>query len=126
MSVHASKLHLEEAVYKASQEWQDAFNDGDADACSEFYEQDAIMQAVPFGIYCGKETIHTFWRQLIKDGFNDISYLNVIVKVINEQQAVLTADWVMNKASGVIHKEMWGVQKDGSIKLSEDHFEAIK
>jgi hypothetical protein len=31
----------------------------------------------------------------------------------------------MNKASGVIHKEMWVLQQDGSVKLSEDHFEAL-
>ena len=83
------------------------------------------MHAVPFGIYCGRETIQTFWRQLIEDGFSDITYLNTNIKVINEHQAVLTANWIMNKASGVIHKEMWVKQDDGSVKLSEDHFEAV-
>ena len=29
----------------------------------------------------------------------------------------------MNKASGVIHKELWVIQEDGSAKLREDHFE---
>ena len=105
-----SKLLLQEAVEKASRDWQEAFNDGDAVSCADFYEDDAIMQAVPFGIYCGKDTILTFWRQ---------------IKVINEQQAVLTANWSMNKASGVIHKEMWIRQDDCSVKLSEDHFEAL-
>ncbi len=120
-----SKLHLEEAVQQASQEWQDAFNDGDANTCAEFYEDDAIMQAVPFGIYCDRETICVFWRQLIDEGYRELTYLNTYIKVINEQQAVLTANWCMNKASGVIHKEMWVLQQDGSVKLSEDHFEAL-
>ena len=71
-----SKLHLEEAIQQASQEWQDAFNDGDA-----------IMQAVPFGIYCGRDTIRIFWRQLIDDGYRELTYLNTHIKVINEQQA---------------------------------------
>ena len=120
-----SKLHLEEAIQLASQEWQDAFNDGDAITCAEFYEDDAIMQAVPFGIYCGRDTIRIFWQQLIDDGYRELTYLNTHIKVINEQQAVLTANWSMNKASGVIHKEMWILQQDGSVKLSEDHFEAL-
>jgi uncharacterized protein (TIGR02246 family) len=120
-----SKLVLEEAVQQASRDWQDAFNDGDALSCADFYEDDAIMQAIPFGIYCGKKTIPTFWRQLIKDGYRDINYSNTHIKVINEQQAVLTAYWSMNKASGVIHKQMWVLQEDGQVKLSEDHFEAI-
>jgi len=38
---------------------------------------------------------------------------------------VLTANWSMNKSSGVIHKEMWILQDDGDVKLSEDHFEAL-
>lgn len=125
MVSHTSKLLLQEAVNAASLQWQDAFNDGDARACAALYEEDAIMHAIPFGIYCGRETIQTFWHQLIKDGFSDITYLNTNIKVINEQQAVLTANWIMNKASGVIHKEMWVKQDDGRVKLSEDHFEAV-
>ena len=125
MVTHTNKLLLKEAVSDASQQWQDAFNDGDARACAALYEEDAVMHAVPFGIYCGRETIQTFWRQLIEDGFSDITYLNTNIKIINEHQAVLTANWIMNKASGVIHKEMWGKQDDGSVKLSEDHFDAV-
>ena len=125
MVTHTNKLLLKEAVSDASQQWQDAFNDGDARACAALYEEDAVMHAVPFGIYCGRETIQTFWRQLIEDGFSDITYLNTNIKVINEHQAVLTANWIMNKASGGIHKEMRVKQDDGSVKLSEDHFEAV-
>jgi len=120
-----SKLLLQEAVQKASRQWQEAFNDRVAISCADFYEDDAIMQAIPFGIYCGKDTILTFWQQLIKDGYRDITYINPQIKVINEQQAVLTANWSMNKSSGVIHKEMWILQDDGNVKLSEDHFEAL-
>lgn len=125
MVAHTNKLRLQEAVSDACQQWQDAFNRGDAHGCAALYENDAIMHAVPFGIYSGRETIQTFWRQLIKDGFSDVSYVNINIKVINEHQAVLTANWIMNKAAGVIHKEMWVKQDDGSVKLSEDHFEAL-
>jgi len=30
----------------------------------------------------------------------------------------------MNKADGVIHKELWVLQADGTTKLREDDFEA--
>ena len=125
MVAHTNKLRLQEAVNDACHQWQDAFNRGDAYGCAALYENDAIMHAVPFGIYSGKEAIQTFWRQLIKDGFSDVSYVNINIKVMNEHQAVLTANWIMNKAAGVIHKEMWVKQDDGSVKLSEDHFEAL-
>ena len=42
------------------------------------------MQAVPFGIYCGRDTIRIFWRQLIDDGYRELTYLNTHIKVINE------------------------------------------
>ena len=31
----------------------------------------------------------------------------------------------MNKAQGVIHKELWVLQSDGTAKLREDDFEAM-
>ena len=31
----------------------------------------------------------------------------------------------MNKAHGVIHRELWVLQEDGSAKLREDNFEAL-
>jgi len=31
----------------------------------------------------------------------------------------------MNKAGGVIHKELWVLQEDGNAKLREDDFEAM-
>lgn len=44
--------------------------------------------------------------------------------MIDETSALLTSDWKMNKANGVIYKELWVMQEDGSAKLREDDFEA--
>ena len=32
----------------------------------------------------------------------------------------------MIKAKGVITKEVWVIQEDGTTKLSEDHFESVE
>ena len=29
----------------------------------------------------------------------------------------------MNKAKGIVTKELWMLQTDGTVKLTEDHFE---
>ena len=43
--------------------------------------------------------------------------------MVNETSAILTAKWKMNNANGVIHKELWVLQEDGTAKLREDDFE---
>ena len=113
-----------DAVGKASAQWRSAFNSGNAKACAEQYESDAVMHARPFGTFIGTEQIQTFWQQLIDDGYSDVEYINPQVEVIDEASALLTSEWKMNKAKGVIHKELWVLQEDGSVKLKEDDFEA--
>ncbi|UTW47293.1 nuclear transport factor 2 family protein [Bacterioplanoides sp. SCSIO 12839] len=115
---------LLDAVNAASQRWKDAFNAGDAAGCAAQYEADSVMHARPFGTFEGTEAIQGFWAQLIADGFSDIEYLNTNIEIIDESSAVLSSDWKMNKAGGVIHKELWVLQEDGSAKLREDDFEA--
>ena len=65
-----------------------------------------------------------FWQKLIDDGFSDVDYIAPQIEVIDEKSAILTSGWKMNKAGGVIHKELWVLQEDGSAKLREDDFEA--
>ncbi len=120
----AQKEHILKMVEQASERWKNAFNNGDAAGCAAQYEADAVMHARPFGTFTGTEAITAFWQQLIDDGFSDVNYIEPIVEVLDEQSALLTSGWKMNKAHGVIHKELWILQADGSAKLREDDFEA--
>ncbi len=112
------------AIDKASAQWKSAFNSGDADGCATQYEKTAVMHARPFGIFTGTSEIQEFWQKLIDDGFADVEYLDPQIEVIDEKSALLTSGWKMNKARGVIHKELWVIQEDGTAKLREDDFEA--
>lgn len=118
------KINVLNAVNTASTKWKSAFNSGDAAGCAAQYEINAIMHAKPFGTYTGTEEIEGFWRKLIEDGFSDVDYIAPKIEVINETSAVLVSGWKMNKAGGVIHKELWVLQADGTAKLREDDFEA--
>ena len=81
------------------------------------------MNAKPFGTFTGTSEIKAFWQKLIDDGFSDVDYINPVVEVVDEMRAVLKSGWKMNKAAGVIHKELWVIQSDGTAKLREDDFE---
>lgn len=112
------------AVKTASTKWKNAFNAGDAVGCAAQYEDDAVMQAKPFGTFTGTTEIQAFWQKLIDDGFSNVEYIDPTIDVINVSSAVLASGWKMNKASGVITKEFWVLQSDGTAKLREDNFEA--
>lgn len=114
-----------DAVKQASAQWKGAFNAGDAAGCTAQYEDNAVMQAKPFGTYTGTAEIQAFWQKLIDDGFAAVEYLDPQITVIDQSSAVLTSRWRMNKASGVIHKELWVLQADGTAKLRIDEFEAL-
>ena len=113
-----------EAVKLASAKWRSSFNSGDALGCASQYEVHAVMHARPFGTFTGASEIQEFWQNLINDGFSNVEYLNPKIEVIDEKCALLTSPWRMNKASGVINKELWVLQEDGTAKLREDDFEA--
>lgn len=113
-----------DAVTKASSQWKLAFNSGDAAGCAAQYERDAVMHARPFGTFKGTASIQAFWQKLFDDGFSDVEYVDPKIEVIDEICGVLTSNWKMNKARGVIHKEVWVLQKDGTAKIREDDFEA--
>lgn len=112
------------ATTTASQKWKAAFNSGDAAACAAQYESMAIMNAKPFGTFTGTAEIQAFWQKLIDDGFSEVDYLDPKIEVIDGNSALLTSGWKMNKAYGVITRELWVLQSDGSAKLREDDFEA--
>ncbi|WP_299491083.1 nuclear transport factor 2 family protein [Acaryochloris sp. IP29b_bin.137] len=113
------------ATTAASKQWQSAFNAGNAARCAAQYEPTAVMHARPFGTFTGTVEIQAFWEKLIADGFADVEYLDPKIEVIDATRAILTSGWKMNNAKGVIHKELWVLQADGTAKLREDDFEAI-
>ncbi|MEM7795931.1 MAG: isochorismatase [Cyanobacteria bacterium P01_C01_bin.118] len=124
MSQNTQNLSLIAAVNEASARWKVAFNAEDAEGCTAQYEATATMQAIPFGTFTGHDKIQSFWQQLINDGFADVEYIDPKIEVLNATTAVLTSQWKMNKAHGLIHKELWVLQADGTAKLREDIFEA--
>lgn len=115
---------IEEAVRAASAQWQASFNAGDAAGCASCYETEALMVATPFGEFKGRGEIEAFWTGLINDGFADVAYIDPKIEVIDGSSAIVSSEWTMNKAEGVITKELWVIQDDGSALLREDHFEA--
>ncbi len=119
-----AKTIVLKAVNEASAKWKAAFNRGDYVGCAQQYETDAVMNAMPFGQFKGREAIQAFWQQLVADGFTDVDYVEPSIEVINETSAVLKSGWKMNKAAGVITNELWVMQSDGTAKLREDDFEA--
>jgi len=113
------------AVQAASRKWQAAFNAGDSAGCAANYETDAVMVAKPFGTFTGRAEIEAFWAKIIGDGFAEVNYVEPGIEVIDETSAVLSSKWRMNKAHGVITKELWVVQDDGVALLREDDFEVL-
>ena len=113
-----------DAATSASERWKIFFNSGNAAGCASCYEENAKMVATPFGEFNGRDAIEAFWSKIIEDGFADVKYSDVLVKQIDDNSAIITANWSMNKASGVITNELWVLQSDGTAKLREDHFAA--
>lgn len=114
---------LIEAVKQASEKWKTAFNNGDASGCALCYEEQAVMNAKPFGTFTGRQEIENFWTKIISDGFTDVEYIEPNIEVINDNEALLSSKWRMNNAHGIITKELWVIQEDGSALLREDDFE---
>ena len=106
-----------------SEKWRDFFNRGEAAGCASMYEEDAQMVATPFGSYKGRQRIQAFWQDIIDQGFADVAYIDPEIEQVSEISTILTSGWKMNKAQGVITRELWVVQDDGSMLLREDHFE---
>ena len=115
---------IEQAIVAASEQWKAAFNAGNATACAACYEDDAIMVATPFGEYRGRPAIQAFWAKLIESGYRNVAYTDTLIEPIDERRGVLTARWSMDGAHGVITRELWVIQSDGTVRLREDHFEA--
>jgi len=102
--------------------WQTAFNNQDAKGCAAQYQETCIMTARPFGVFEGRQAIEDFWQGIINQGFNDVEYAQVSWEAEDEGY-VLTSHWTMNKAFGVVHRELWVIEADGHARLASDEFE---
>lgn len=120
-----NEQQLLEAVHQASQRWKEGFNSQNATMCAEQYEVLATMHARPFGEFIGREKIESFWQGLMEQGFNNVGYIAPQLEVLDEKTVKLSSKWQMNKAHGVIHKELWVMQDDGRVRLSHDDFEVL-
>ncbi|WP_394148440.1 isochorismatase family protein [Shewanella atlantica] len=116
---------IRQSVMQASQQWIADFNRGNAQACIERYQPDATMQVSPFGRFEGIDAIGGFWSEFAKSGPAQLVYRNVEIKVLNDRQAILSANWSMNIASGFISKELWTLSDDGQWYLQEDDFSVL-
>lgn len=105
--------------------WQKAFNNQDAAGCAAQYTEDCIMQAKPLGVFKGREEILGCWQNIIAQGFSNVEYSNVNWEADENGGYILTAEWKMNKAFGVVHCEHWVVEADGKARLKSDSFEIL-
>ena len=112
-------------VLSASNAWIEHFNQGNASACAAGYSEDASLAAAPFGRFSGREAIHGFWQSMLDLGLSNLTYHDVRLHVIDEDSALLSANWSMNKASGVISKELWVRGADNTWRLAEDDFTVL-
>lgn len=103
--------------------WQLAFNSQNAKGCADQYNESCVMTAAPFGEFEGKEAIQAFWQDIMDKGFADVAYTEVKWEAHGDNGYVLSSNWTMNKAFGVVHRELWVVEEDGKARLASDHFE---
>ena len=110
------------ACKKGISAWQTAFNKQDAKGCASQYQENCVMTARPFGVFEGRQAIEAFWQGIIDQGFRDVDYTQVNWEAEGEGY-ILTSNWTMNKAFGVVHREFWVVEADGHARLASDEFE---
>lgn len=112
-------------VLQASKEWISNFNNGNALACVQGYDTNAVMSAMPFGIKKGVKEIADFWTPFIKSGATNLIYTDVRIEVANETTAFISANWSMNVGRGIIYQEKWELI-DGKWLLTYDNFKVLE
>lgn len=117
---------VQSEVLTASQNWINSFNQGKTDKCVATYTTHAVMQAKPMGTFVGRDAISEFWTPFIASGATDLEYHDVNIKILDESTALLSANWSMNVGRGIITKEKWVKQGNGSWLLEEDDFEVLE
>ncbi|TKB58670.1 Cif family virulence factor [Ferrimonas aestuarii] len=109
-------------VIKASQNWINQFNHQNISYCAASYTENAILKVTPLGEFQGRQAIHDFWQGILDSGAYDLHYQQTWIKLIDDDNAHLGANWQMNIGYGVITLEHWQRQNDGHWKLIYDQF----
>ncbi len=120
-----SNVEILEQCKRSISQWQVAFNLKNAAGCAKQYKEEAVMEAKPFGVFKGREAIQAFWQGIIDQGFSDVEYTDVEWTKADDEGFILTANWTMNKAYGVVHHEHWVIDEDGEARLILDRFEVL-
>ena len=84
------------------------------------------MTIKPFGMFAGRKSIQGFWENSISQGYSNVSYIEQDIEIINTNSAIISSKWKMNKAHGIITKELWILQDDGQAKLRIENFEVLE
>ena len=84
------------------------------------------MTVKPFGMFAGIKSIQGFWENSISQGYSNVSYIEPDIEKINTNSAIISSKWKMNKAHGIITKELWILQDDGQAKLRIENFEVLE
>lgn len=111
------------SVRLANQNWVEAFNAGDCEGCSSFYEPDGVLHVLPFGTFNGRDAIREFWKNFIWESSGKFEYIEPELKIVDSQSLILSSNWRTDRWYGRIHKEHWFLQPDGSVMVREDHCE---
>ncbi len=114
---------IEQQVMQTSQAWIAQFNQGNLEGCLAAYRDDALMTVNPKGRFHGKHEIAAFWHEFAQLKPAELVYRDVRIQVIDDNQAILSATWSMNIATGFITKELWvRASPSEPWQLQEDDF----
>jgi ketosteroid isomerase-like protein len=113
-------------VLKCSQQWIEAFNQGNVTACIAAYTTEAIMHAKPMGTFHGIEAIENFWKEFMASRPSNLEYSEVKLETVDGQTVLLSANWRMSLGRGIITMEKWVKQTQGEWKLEQDDFEVLE
>lgn len=119
-----SHLVLEQVI-KTSIKWIDGFNAGESTLCGNGYSEDAQMNAIPFASINGQKGIEGFWKKLITDGANNLTYHKPIFEATTDHSVLIASQWSMNIGEGQIYQEKWE-RINNKWLLSYDEFEVLK
>ena len=67
----ANSADIRAVVTDNNQEWNDAFNRGDADSVAALYTRDATVLPHTHDVITGAENIRHFWKAVVDAGFRD-------------------------------------------------------
>lgn len=122
---------IKKEIIEKTDQWQKGFNLDAKNKKAKYsfrdYAPNAILQSMPveFGTVEGKDTIAKYWQTVLDTGAADMKYLDRKIIVVDENTALLSSPWSMNKIKGQITLEKW-VKKGNKWFLVEDNFEALE